>query len=308
LVRTADEGLLAGTFGGGLFRSADGGELWEVVNRGLSDLGVRALVSGPDGDSLLVGTRVGVYRSDNGGSHWRAANRGLTDLDIQALVIGPGGRSLFAGTFTGGVFRSDDGGEHWWAVNQGLSDLDVRALVVGPDGQSLFAGTGSGMFRSDDGGASWRAVNRGLTIRAIRRLALGSDKHNLFAGTLNGVFRSVDGESWQAVEGLTLADLPANVSVGGTHLVSSEGRINLARPGMDWFSWGTYRHQAPRAGAIQGNRITLYTSAGAAMLLRAEDQPLPLIWSAPTPYLALVTATWRGINWAGEKIARSSFS
>jgi len=69
---------------------------------------------------------------------------------------------------------------------------------------------------------------------------------------------------------------------------------------MGWLRWATHRYQAPEAFAIHGNRAALYASAGAGMMLRAEDVPLPLIWRAPTPYLAMVTKTWQGIRWAGD--------
>lgn len=95
-----------------------------------------------------------------------------------------------------------------------------------------------------------------------------------------------------------MTDAPTKVTFGETRLAAVGGRISLSRPGMGWLRWALYREQAPQAIHIHGRTATLYASAGAAMMLRAEV-PLPLIWNLPTPYLALVAAIWRAIDWAG---------
>jgi len=247
----------------------------------------------------------GVVRTDDGGVSWRAVNEGLTGLYVQALAVGPEGGSLFAGTLDDGVSRSDDGGASWRAVNEGLTSPDVQALAVGLDGESLFAGTyGGGVFRSDDGGASWRAVNQGLTSLDVWALTVGPEGGSLFAGTSDGgVFRSDDGgASWRQVPGFSLSDLPSDAIFGKVRLSASGGRVSLTRPGMGWLPWATHRYQAPQAFTIHAGFARLYASAGAAMMLCAEV-PLPILWRAPTPYLALVAATWRVVRWAGANLA-----
>ncbi|MFB0536236.1 MAG: WD40/YVTN/BNR-like repeat-containing protein, partial [Anaerolineae bacterium] len=260
------------------------------------------LVVGPDGKSLFAGTwGGGVFRSDDEGQSWQPVSEGLTSLGVEVLVVGPDGKSLFAGARGDGVFRSDDEGQSWQPVNEGLTNLYVQTLVVGPDGKSLFASTdGGGVFRSDDGGQSWRPVNEGLTNLNVLTLMVEPDGESLFAGTWGGgVFRSDDGgQSWQLVPDLTSSELPTSAAFGKVRIAASEGDIALTRPGMGWLPWATHRHQLPQAIAIHGNRATLYAPAGAAMILRAEV-PMPLLWRAPTPYLALVAATWQGINLAG---------
>ena len=259
---------------------------------------------GRRGGGLFAGTSGGVFRSDDGGASWRAVNRGLISLDVRALTVGPGGESLFAGISGGGVFRSDDGGASWRAANQGLTSLSVWALAVEPEEGSLFAGTsGGGVFRSDDGGASWRAVNQGLTGLYVQALAVGPEGGSLFADTGDGgVSRSDDGgTNWRAVTDLP-SNLPTDVTFGRIRLAASGGRVSLARPGMGWLPWAVYHYQPPQAFTIHAGLTRLYASAGAAMMLRAEA-PLPVIWRAPTPYLALVAATWRVVRWVGANLA-----
>src|SRR5262249_25102456 len=69
---------LAGTNGGGVFRSMDGGVNWIPVNGGLTGLFVRWLVRDPSNASIVyAGTNFGVFKSSNGGNSWIQLNSGL---------------------------------------------------------------------------------------------------------------------------------------------------------------------------------------------------------------------------------------
>jgi len=90
---TTPSTLYAGTWGGGVFKSADGGASWSAVNTGLTNTHIRALAIDPATPSTLyAGTYAyggGVFKSTNGGTSWSAANNGLTNTDVFALVIDP---------------------------------------------------------------------------------------------------------------------------------------------------------------------------------------------------------------------------
>jgi len=115
LVIDRDQSILAGTFGGGVFRSADGGMSWRPISRALPNDSIRGIVL--VGQGLIVATGNGIFKTLDKGKQWTPLNRGLTNLAIQVL-IGSGNGGLYAGT-SAGVFRSDDG-LTWIAVNQGL--------------------------------------------------------------------------------------------------------------------------------------------------------------------------------------------
>ena len=127
---------------GGIGRSTDEGETWEVVLE-RDDFPVIALAlnseehlfasvgRGRDQGSSWVGR--GVYRSTDDGDTWQPVNSGLTDTTITALSVHIDGQ-LFAGTASGGVFRSTDNAETWTAINDGLTNLSVSALTpAGPE-------------------------------------------------------------------------------------------------------------------------------------------------------------------------------
>jgi uncharacterized protein (TIGR03437 family) len=210
--------ILAGTQGGGVFRTTDNGSNWTQVNNGLSTSVVYALAT--SGTTLFAGTFNGVYRTTDNGANWAPINNGLTNLDVRALALN--GTTLFAGTSGGGVFRTTDNGASWTRVNNGLTNLDVRALLG--VGTTLFAGTfGGGVFRTTDNGASWTPVNNGLTNTTVYTLLANGT--TLFAGTFNGVFRTTDnGANWTQVNnGLTSAAVYALAVNGATLFAGTFG-------------------------------------------------------------------------------------
>ena len=198
--------LYAGTYGGGVFKSVDGGSSWSAINTGLSNTNVYSLAIDPFVPSTLYAGTIGggVFKSVDGGSNWSAINTGLSNPYVCSLAIDPVTPStLYAGT-NGGVFKSVDGGSSWSAMNTGLSNTYVWSLAIDPVTPStLYAGTnGGGVFKSVDGGSSWSAINTGLSNPYVMSLAIDPvTPSTLYAGTNGGgVFKSVDGgSSWSAM-------------------------------------------------------------------------------------------------------------
>ncbi len=115
IVVDQDQGILAGTFDGGVFRSADGGQTWRGISRALPNDSIRGIALFDHG--LIVATGNGIFRTMDNGKQWVPVNKGLTSPAVQSLIVSGDG-SLYAGT-SAGVFRSDDG-LAWVAVNHGL--------------------------------------------------------------------------------------------------------------------------------------------------------------------------------------------
>jgi ligand-binding sensor domain-containing protein len=115
LVIDPDQSIVAGTFDGGVFRSADGGLTWRPISRALPNDSIRGIVSSDR--SLVVATGNGIFKTVDQGRQWIPVNKGLTNQAIQVL-IGSKETGLYAGT-SSGVFRSDDGSS-WIAINEGL--------------------------------------------------------------------------------------------------------------------------------------------------------------------------------------------
>jgi photosystem II stability/assembly factor-like uncharacterized protein len=182
----------ASSYGGGVWKSTDGGSQWTVALTAGNLDGSSPLAIDPQSpDTLYAGTGGGIFKSTDGGTHW--SRSGLEREYPTALALDPRNPStIYAGTGNG-VFKSSDGGETWNAMSFGLPGGFptgfVTALIVHPqDGRTVYAGTwDSGVFRSTDGGETWNALNAGLTARSVGSLAIHRDNPNtVYAGTSGG--------------------------------------------------------------------------------------------------------------------------
>jgi hypothetical protein len=234
--------LLAGTYGGGVFRSTNSGTTWRRVGIGLKSQDIWRLaecLNEAGGTSLYVGTpplggttiTYGIYLSTNNGTDWTAAN---TPFENFTRIVQTG-TNLFAGTYGGGgVYLSTNNGASWAPVNKGLplaipNDSSygyawITDLAI--SGTNIFAGTegGHGVYLSTNMGTTWESISSpGANAFAV----IGS---NIFASNWNGVFLSTDnGTSWAPVnqglpkvQGDTTATVPIEcLAVSGANLFAA---------------------------------------------------------------------------------------
>lgn len=217
--------IYAGSFGHGIFRSADRGSTWVRVGGGVTDPFILSLSSTKDG-AVYAGTfRGGVFRSRDDGHSWQPVSTGLKQLEVKSLLAVD--QELFAGTGDG-VYRLRHSDDRWIPVTTGLDDTLVHALARSADG-TLFAGTsGKGLFRFSPRSSGWVRLHHGLKDHEgmienfIRVLVIDHDQ-NIVAGTFDGgVFRSADGGlTWRPIS----RALP-NDSIRG--IVSSDQTLIVA--------------------------------------------------------------------------------
>ncbi len=234
---TSPEILYAGTYGGGLWFSGDGGRTWESWRARLPLPTISDIAVAPDG-TLYVATNTfysqwaggdpadkGLFRSTDGGATFVAINRGLeaTSLDFTVLLLDPAdpsARTLYAGPWRGsvtGVFVSRDGGDTWarMAHEQAATPFwfedfsNLWALAAAPDG-TLLAGTWRGLYRYDRAGERWQIRSRGLGNIEIQAVALAPDDADvIYLGLLDSPpWKSEDGgRTWRLIDaGFTTAD------------------------------------------------------------------------------------------------------
>ena len=145
------DSLLAGVHGG-VARSFDGGDSWELSAFRLPAPLVTCLVG--DADCLLTGSFAdGIFRSEDGGVSWAAQNHGLFDHSVNCLALSPrfaDDSTVYAGTSTG-IYISHNGGRLWRDLDIGSGRENVLSLAVAPDATedgALYAGCEShGLLR-----------------------------------------------------------------------------------------------------------------------------------------------------------------
>lgn len=194
--------LLAGTAGGGVYRSTDGGASWFAANTGLDGDARTVWAFTEDGTDLFAATSGGVYRSTNDGAAWAQATSGIIDPPVR--TIGSSHGTLFAGTFSR-VYRSTNAGQSWVPATSGLPQSAFAQGFVAID-SAVYLGTYSGVYRYAESGSQWLSMSTGLpsspdvrSITTYRRPApLGT---TLFTGLSHGgVYASADGGvSWYSI-------------------------------------------------------------------------------------------------------------
>ncbi len=196
---TADV-ILAGSYGNGMFRSADGGKSWPPANDGLTASAFRCISADPlDPTAILAGTEPArLYRSRDGGTSWSELS-GITRIDgyqdwylpyspragaIRNVYAPPGSTNrVFASVEVGGLLRSDDAGITWTCAPV-IADDDIHHITGHPtDPNLLYASLGyaalpkrrasagnyhfGGIGRSRDGGATWEKLEGDYTRATI---------------------------------------------------------------------------------------------------------------------------------------------
>ena len=175
----SDHTAFAGTWGGGIYKTTDGGDNWIPIDSGLGKTPAGdypvvyslAVSPGYAADKTVYGGTFGrgLIKSGDGGKSWSEANKGITSSQAQVVSISPDyvrDRTVYAGTFGGGVYKTSDGGANWIPVNRGLKVLAISALAVSPDyarDKTVYAVSwADGIYRSRDGGKSWSGLNEGI--------------------------------------------------------------------------------------------------------------------------------------------------
>jgi photosystem II stability/assembly factor-like uncharacterized protein len=222
--------LLASTHVYGLYRSADFGGSWQLVEDGLPRVGFNAIAQDPDSGMLYGGAcsgsfpeymRPGLPDGDDEPGIYRSADGGLT---WQQVLGGPVGKgfdfapgAMYAATGSG-IYLSIDAGEVW-TPQPGGPPLDYSGVAVG-SGQVYAATLGGGVHRAAielDQSLTWLSSDGPRAeIHDLQVVSVPGQSGTLYATSFpGGVFKSTDGgASWHeanfGLPGFTLADPARN--------------------------------------------------------------------------------------------------
>ncbi len=192
--------IYVGTTAGGVFKSTDGGAVWEAVfeEKGAMSIGNIAIATS-NPKILYVGTGEangegisgafagnGVYKSMNGGETWEF--KGLENShQIGRIVVDPQNPNrafvAAAGLLYGkneerGLYRTLDGGDDWEKVLYVSDSTSCIDVIINPLNTSIlyavtwerirmpwgrrYGGVTSRIYRSLDGGVEWGQLTDGL--------------------------------------------------------------------------------------------------------------------------------------------------
>ncbi len=199
-----------GHVNGGVWKTIDGGRVWEPIfdAQPVASIGALAVApSAPDviyvgsGESTLrdsTGYGDGMYKSTDAGKTW--THIGLADSQhIGKIAVHPTNPDIVfvacIGHYYGpsterGVFRSTDGGKSWQKVLYKNENVGAIEVVIDPTNpRVLYAGLwntrrppwfvyaptngpGGGIYKSTDGGDTWQQLTQGLPPEGIGRTGI----------------------------------------------------------------------------------------------------------------------------------------
>jgi photosystem II stability/assembly factor-like uncharacterized protein len=225
--------LYAGTAGGAVWKSLDGGAHWFFASEGIHSFDITALAVAPGGSGRVwAGTPGGIYETEDGGASWQHvwSVPGRPDRSpdhwILSLTADPTDPLVaWAGTWAGQVLKTFDGGIFWYPVRS--ASRGVFDFAVDPtDPDVVYAASSFGIERTTDGGATWHQMRDG---EATALLLDPSDPRILYSDDFPGISKSTDrGSTWTrltgiegAVRGLLLDPNHPSVLLAGT----SDGKL-----------------------------------------------------------------------------------
>jgi hypothetical protein len=189
--------LHAGTTGGGVWRTHNGGVTWsarmaEELSLAIGGLGIAASdasvlyaatgewTSGIGFPTDPVVSGVGVYRTSNGGTDWDLCAP-IPSVNCAAVAVDPTDPTRVFVAGDRAVHRSTNSGVSWdiaAGMTDGVFDGEISDVAIDPnDINRIYIGVQSdGIYRSTDGGNTWTRLQNGIDTGSVAdapKIALG---------------------------------------------------------------------------------------------------------------------------------------
>lgn len=232
--------MYATSASGGLYRSDNLGESWQVLGTDsmpqtqLASVCIdftndQVLYTGT-GDPNYYFTTHGVWKSTDGGVNWFQSSNGMGNRMAIELIMDPADHNTIIAATNSGIFKTYDGGQSW---EQKLADGAFTDMKMNPGNDSiLYAVTRSQFFRSANKGESWTEITNGIAVPGggdgggMRLAVSPADPDMVYAGMIRDegtIFRSADA-------GLSFTNVyhnPAQSLVGYDAESSGQGNYNF---------------------------------------------------------------------------------
>lgn len=221
--------LYINNYGGGVFKSDDGGASWQVWSEGYTGADINQVAVRPGvPEAVLANGRSGCFVSSDAGVTWKGLANGLGAIPEGSAVAfdpaDPSGNTILMGDErAGSILRTTNGGATWSEVLElpGVTHANphgLRPIAFAPsDSSTVYAGfcqqglhadpheldfsASFGVYRSTNGGQTWAAANGDLPNpvrgRNVTALAVShQDPDTVYLGLREGgVYKTTDGGS-----------------------------------------------------------------------------------------------------------------
>ena len=199
----------AGVWAGTLYRSIDGGQIWNsvmVLDSGFTSVSVKP----NDSNRVFTGSGYGIIEHYFDGTLWQFRWPVIPESRlVEQISFSPQDPQVvyavwltpisWGGDGIGKVARSLDGGNTWLAQDIYPHSYDFISIGIHPtNAELLFAGDRNlGVYRSEDHGQNWTSFNNGMNAVIVYDVAVDpNDSTHMLAGTISGVYEKRGGGSW----------------------------------------------------------------------------------------------------------------
>ncbi len=162
--------------GMGVIKSVDGGESWQLMNLGISNMTVGCIRIQHETGHVFAATSEGIQKSTDGGLTWSSV--GPSSANFKDLEFHPTNNQIIYTTALGRFYRSVDGGANWTWISSVLGSSVRMCIAVTPASPDVVyvirANTTSfsAFFKSEDAGATY--INMATTPNILGWAADGS--------------------------------------------------------------------------------------------------------------------------------------
>lgn len=303
--------LWACTYGGGLYRSSDGGTNFTSIASLPTSYPTFLLITPAGG--LFVGAELGtvnLFHSADAGATWQTRDAGLP-ADAVRMAVDPANGDLYCAS-SAGIHRSTNGGISWTSLGApagAYSDVAIRgSRIYGASFTSVV--TGGRVHYTDDLGAHWNQ-DAGLPGQPVGKFLYTPDWLYLCVTGPGPYRRSDTGTGWERkAEGMTnlfvTAVVPDPVN-GRVHVVAEQMGILSSSDGVNWNPSGsglpTYELIYSMTTSPDGR---LYASGAYGGIYRSSNAGGSWASVSPATATALATNEWGHVYAGnGNRIRRS---
>lgn len=201
--------LYAGTAGGGVWKSSDGGATFvPIFDDHVQSIGVVTLDPNDPDQTIWVGTGEtwtrnsvsigdGLFKSTDGGNNWNEIPGFENSERIASVTINPNNSNevyvgvlgaLWSDSQDRGVYKSTDGGKTWNKILYVGPSTGAADVIMDPKNpNTLYAsmwefrrsgwgfnsgGANSALYKSTNGGQSWNKIHNGFPAGKLGRIAV----------------------------------------------------------------------------------------------------------------------------------------
>ena len=188
--------IIAATWGGGVYRSLDGGLTWKEQNTGLNGKYIKDMKINSGGEIFVSALGEGVYFSANQGLSWAKFLNTYPENEIYCFSFNSDNQ-LVIGTASMGVHWFDDAIFYEW-TDTDITSVGVNAMVTAANGDIFTAIPYYGVYKSENKGRDWERVgfnnNNGFELLETNRF---SGRLFTFVDDTGLFFSDNRGDSWQ---------------------------------------------------------------------------------------------------------------